>query len=134
MGLFLLSHAVVAPEVRGTLGRGAKGSMEKYVRLLLATLRGVFPLLVLGCLRVMAVKATGYQEHVTEYGVHWNFFFTITAVRVCVFRFCVCVCVLFLCMCMCVVVCTFFLCVCIYHVLKFDCTITVLYCSSLLHT
>ena len=53
-----------------------------YVRSLLGTGRRVLPLLVLGLARLASVKATDYQEHVTEYGAHWNFFFTIAVVRV----------------------------------------------------
>lgn len=72
VGAFIMSHGLTSPEVRG------QGS----VKLVMATMRGVLPLIVIGVLRVMAVKGTDYQEHVTEYGVHWNFFFTIAAVRV----------------------------------------------------
>jgi hypothetical protein len=39
-------------------------------------------LLLVGVLRVVAVKSTGYQEHVSEYGVHGNFFFILAAIRV----------------------------------------------------
>mmetsp|Transcript_4546 Transcript_4546/g.6731 ORF Transcript_4546/g.6731 Transcript_4546/m.6731 type:complete len:466 (-) Transcript_4546:60-1457(-) len=41
----------------------------------------ILPLLALGLLRIVANKSTEYQEHVSEYGIHWNFFFTLTVVQ-----------------------------------------------------
>ena len=42
-------------------------------------LRRVIPLLVMGSLRLVTHKELEYQEHVSEYGVHWNFFYTLAA-------------------------------------------------------
>jgi len=44
---------------------------------LLGTLRSAIPMALLGLVRLVSVKSSNYQEHVTEYGVHWNFFCTL---------------------------------------------------------
>lgn len=38
--------------------------------------------ILFGIVRLVVTKYVQYQEHVTEYGVHWNFFFTIAMVMV----------------------------------------------------
>eukprot|EP00775_Hariotina_reticulata_P002159 gene2159-2477_t len=43
-------------------------------------LRAALPLVLLGCGRLVATSAVGYQQHLGEYGLHWNFFHTIAVV------------------------------------------------------
>lgn len=47
---------------------------------MLHSLKLVVPLLVLGLGRFSIIKAFGYQEHVSEYGMHWNFFMTLAGI------------------------------------------------------
>ena len=82
VGCFLLAHGTTAPEARHLEYFKSVPTLKTYVRSVSVTLRAVLPLFVLGLLRFLTVKSTDYQEHVSEYGVHWNFFFTIAVVRV----------------------------------------------------
>lgn len=43
-------------------------------------IRTVLPLYALGFVRFATVSAADYQAHVSEYGVHWNFFLTMAVV------------------------------------------------------
>ncbi|KAL2095061.1 hypothetical protein ACEWY4_009780 [Coilia grayii] len=76
VGAYILANAIVCPEARR---KENKGSHFSHV---VRQLWSVWPLVLLGMARLISVKMSGYQEHVTEYGVHWNFFFTLAIVRV----------------------------------------------------
>lgn len=76
VGAYILANAIVCPEARR---KEKKGSNFSHV---MRQLWSVWPLVLLGMARLISVKMSGYQEHVSEYGVHWNFFFTLAIVRV----------------------------------------------------
>lgn len=77
VGSFIISNAIVCQEARGT-----STDSSSFVCSVKKELRAVSLLLGLGLARFVAVKSTDYQEHVSEYGVHWNFFLTLAFVRV----------------------------------------------------
>ena len=75
VGSFVFSAGVVA--ARPVLKERAEGRTIPLHQRLLHSMRHSLPLLVLGIIRLISVKGLDYNEHVTEYGVHWNFFFTL---------------------------------------------------------
>ncbi|PKS08277.1 hypothetical protein jhhlp_005221 [Lomentospora prolificans] len=75
VGSFVYSAGVVA--ARPVLKERAAGRATPLAQRLMQSMRHSFPLLVLGVIRTLSVKGLDYAEHVTEYGVHWNFFFTL---------------------------------------------------------
>jgi glucosaminylphosphatidylinositol acyltransferase len=80
VGSFVFSAGIVAsrPLLKAKLSPN-KGSPLKdtFGSALVRSLRHSLPLFVLGLIRLWSVKGLDYAEHVTEYGVHWNFFFTL---------------------------------------------------------
>jgi len=47
-----------------------------------ASVRSSLSMLIMGLLRMAMVKFFGYQEHVSEYGIHWNFFMTLAVLPI----------------------------------------------------
>jgi len=71
-GSFAFAHGLVSREARcSTASRSA----------LATALRSAAPLLLLAFGRLVATRASGYSVPLDEYGRHWNFFFTLAAVR-----------------------------------------------------
>ncbi|XP_014286256.1 uncharacterized protein PIG-Wa [Halyomorpha halys] len=45
------------------------------------TIKSTLPIMGLGIFRCVSVKSLDYQQVISEYGTHWNFFFTLAAVK-----------------------------------------------------
>lgn len=77
VGSFVFSAGLVAarPILKESISRP-----RSLARRLQESFQHSVPLLVLGFIRLWSVKGLDYAEHVTEYGVHWNFFFTLAFV------------------------------------------------------
>lgn len=76
VGLFIYSNGIIAPELR-------KQHNEKTFKIKVKQcLIQCLPLIVLGLARFFMIKEIDYQQHVSEYGVHWNFFLTLAATKI----------------------------------------------------
>jgi len=71
-GSFIIASAVCSKTARG---RGNVGRLQSLLKQA-AKLR---PILLLGCIRFFSLWGIDYHVPTSEYGVHWNFFFTIAA-------------------------------------------------------
>ncbi|AQL05808.1 transferase transferring acyl groups [Zea mays] len=71
VGSFVVANALVSRQARNIASMSFK-----------AVLCSISPLLSLGFARIISTWGVDYQVHVGEYGVHWNFFFTLAAVSI----------------------------------------------------
>ncbi|XP_071698347.1 uncharacterized protein At4g17910 [Rutidosis leptorrhynchoides] len=71
VGAFVFANSFVSRQARGISTMGLKSALSS-----------TSPLLVLGFARLVSTAGVDYQVHVGEYGVHWNFFFTLAGVAV----------------------------------------------------
>lgn len=77
VGLYVFGNGVVAPELfkDATDNRLSRKKIK-------STLIGSLPLIVLGVARFFVINELDYQQHISEYGVHWNFFLTLAITKV----------------------------------------------------
>ncbi|GMI63896.1 hypothetical protein like AT4G17910 [Hibiscus trionum] len=73
VGSFVLMNAVTSRQARNI-----SSSMSRWK----AAVRSTTPLLLLGFARLVTTFSLDYQVHVGEYGVNWNFFFTLAGVSI----------------------------------------------------
>ncbi|XP_007039470.2 PREDICTED: uncharacterized protein At4g17910 isoform X2 [Theobroma cacao] len=73
VGSFVLVNSIVSRQARNV-----SSSMDWWK----AALKSTSPLLLLGFARLVSTMSVDYQVHVGEYGVHWNFFFTLAGVSI----------------------------------------------------
>lgn len=71
VGLYVFINGMVARDI-------PRFTKENLLKLLKST----WPLFVLGLLRFVVTKEIDYQRHVSEYGIHWNFFLTLAFTRI----------------------------------------------------
>lgn len=74
VGSFVFAAGIVA--ARQQL-KEDQSEARSFVTRMRTAMRHSAPLLALGLIRLWTVKGLDYAEHVSEYGVHWNFFFTL---------------------------------------------------------
>lgn len=75
VGSFVFSAGVVS--VRPVLKDRLAGRATSLSSRLYSSAKHSLPLFALGFIRIYSVKSLEFAEHVTEYGIHWNFFFTL---------------------------------------------------------
>ncbi|KAM4073480.1 hypothetical protein ACB094_10G022600 [Castanea mollissima] len=68
VGSFVLVNSLVSRQARNVSSVRWKTALQS-----------TSPLIILGFVRLISTAGVDYQVHVGEYGVHWNFFFTLAA-------------------------------------------------------
>lgn len=76
VGLFVYNNAIISNDIK-QIGHSVL-SRNKMKRLLINN----SPLLALGMMRFFVIKELDYQQHISEYGVHWNFFLTLAVTKI----------------------------------------------------
>lgn len=67
VGMFVVSNSIILKS----------HSQGNKLQIIWNTLLGSSVLFLLGLIRYFTISQINYQTHITEYGVHWNFFFTL---------------------------------------------------------
>ena len=76
VGVFVFVNGLISTQARNSENN------FKSKKIFLSAFSSSLPLIILGLLRFASIYSTGYQQHISEYGVHWNFFFTLAVVKI----------------------------------------------------
>lgn len=74
VGLFIIANALTTPvNIMDTNSI----NMNNFYK----SVKHTVPLIILGTARVIVLESLNYQQHITEYGVHLNFFFILSIIK-----------------------------------------------------
>lgn len=62
-------------------GSGASFGFSNRIKSSWSDYLQVFLLIFIGCIRMITVRSLEYHQHFSEYGIHWNFFFTLAIIN-----------------------------------------------------
>jgi phosphatidylinositol glycan class W len=85
VGFFILGHSMRVIRNKGDddcVSSSFKSELRQFPRKFYTTIKKSSLLLIIGLLRLIVTKALSYSVSIQEYGVHWNFFFSIFFVKV----------------------------------------------------
>ncbi|KAG4305461.1 hypothetical protein PORY_001017 [Pneumocystis oryctolagi] len=74
VGFFVFSSGIVA--IR-SIKNNYSDKTTSFIRRIFVSLKQSYMFFIVGFIRILITKISDYPEHITEYGVHWNFFFTL---------------------------------------------------------
>ncbi|KAG5439580.1 hypothetical protein PCANB_002156 [Pneumocystis canis] len=74
VGFFVFSSGIVAIK---NIKKNYSDRNTSFMKKMMISLKQSYMFFVIGFIRIFITKMANYPEHVTEYGVHWNFFFTL---------------------------------------------------------
>ncbi|XP_067001177.2 uncharacterized protein [Anabrus simplex] len=77
VGLYCIANSIVSPEVLHHEMKTFHSLLQSFQK----SLKSCIPLLILGVMRFFTIKQIDYQVHISEYGVHWNFFLTLAVAK-----------------------------------------------------
>lgn len=77
---FLAMNAILSPEVK-FLGLTQSNDNSNKLKVIKKNVYSCSILLIIGLIRLVTVKNLNYQEHVSEYGVHMNFFLLLVLIK-----------------------------------------------------
>ncbi|XP_050152499.1 uncharacterized protein At4g17910 isoform X1 [Malus sylvestris] len=97
VGSFVIANSLVSRQARNISSRSALVAVEEKKKMgwcrwrkgksciprsWKTAIQSASPLIILGFARLLSTTGVDYQLHVAEYGVHWNFFFTLAAISI----------------------------------------------------
>lgn len=80
VGLYVFSNGIISPDIYKA-SNTKENTLNMYTNIRKILINSL-PLIILGLARFVITNEIDYQQHISEYGVHWNFFITLAFIKI----------------------------------------------------